>query len=82
MLDRKKVLILDPSPIFGRTLKEVIHIALPKENGIEFIASIKAWFPTAASLFCPVLIQCNTKPPRLRKERTIFFPRKTPQACA
>jgi DNA-binding NarL/FixJ family response regulator len=42
MLDRKKVLILGPSPIFRHTLKEVIHIALPKENGIEFIASIKS----------------------------------------
>lgn len=77
MLDRKKVLILDPSPIFRRTLKEVIRtseklveireanntdqaenilrndppdvvffdIALPRDNGIAFIASIKVMVP-------------------------------------
>ncbi|MFO7714448.1 response regulator transcription factor [Desulfosarcina sp.] len=77
MIDRKKVLILDPSPIFRRALKEVIQasetgvdvseatdadqatdilnnetpdvvffdIALPKDNGIEFIASIKSMVP-------------------------------------
>jgi DNA-binding NarL/FixJ family response regulator len=77
MLNRKKVLILDPSPIFRRTLKEVIQtseahvdireaentdqaenilknnppdvvffdIALPRDNGIEFIASIKGMAP-------------------------------------
>ena len=77
MLDRKKVLILDPSPIFRRTLKEVIRtsetrvdireadnadqaenilkddppdvvffdIALPRDNGIAFIASIKGMLP-------------------------------------
>lgn len=77
MLKRKKVLILDPSPIFRRTLKEVIQtsethvdirearntdqaenilkndppdvvffdIALPRDNGIEFIASIKGMVP-------------------------------------
>lgn len=77
MLNRKKVLILDPSPIFRRTLKEVIQtsethvdireaentdqaenilkndppdvvffdIALPRDNGIEFIESIKGMVP-------------------------------------
>ena len=77
MFNRKKVLILDPSPIFRRTLKEVIRtsetrvdireadnadqaenilkndppdvvffdIALPRSNGIEFIASIKGMLP-------------------------------------
>jgi DNA-binding NarL/FixJ family response regulator len=77
MLDRKKVLILDPSPIFRQTLKEVIRtsephvdireannadqaekvlrddppdvvffdIALPRDNGIAFIASIKDMLP-------------------------------------
>lgn len=77
MLDRKKVLILDPSPIFRRTLKEVIRtsethvdireanntdqaenilrndppdvvffdIALPRDDGIAFIASIKGMLP-------------------------------------
>ena len=77
MLNHKKVLILDPSPIFRRTLKEVIQtsemhvdireaentdqaenilkndppdvvffdIALPRDNGIEFIASIKGMVP-------------------------------------
>ena len=77
MLNRKKVLILDPSPIFRRTLKEVIRtsetrvdireadnagqaknilkndppdvvffdIALPRDNGIAFIASIKGMLP-------------------------------------
>ena len=77
MFDPKKVLILDPSPIFRRTLKEVIRtsetlvdireadnidqaeeilrndspdvvifdIALPRDNGIEFIASIKSMLP-------------------------------------
>ena len=77
MLDRTKVLILDPSPIFRKTLKEVIQtsethvdvreandadqardilkrdppdvvffdIALPRDNGIAFIASIRGWVP-------------------------------------
>lgn len=77
MVDPKKVLILDPSPIFRQTLKEVIRtsasgidiseadtadkatdilkkdspdivfldIALPRKNGIEFIASIKGMVP-------------------------------------
>ena len=77
MLNHNKVLILDPSPIFRRTLKEVIQtsetlvdvreaentdqaenilkndppdvvffdIALPRDNGIEFIASIKGMVP-------------------------------------
>lgn len=77
MFERNKVLILDPSPIFRRTLKEVIQtseplvdvreaenadqaenilkndppdvvffdIALPRGNGIEFIASIKGMLP-------------------------------------
>ena len=79
MLDRKKILIVDQSPIFRRTLKEVIQasethvdireandsdqaktilksdppdvifldIALPRDNGIEFIASIKEMIPTS-----------------------------------
>ena len=77
MIDRRKVLILDPSPIFRRTLKEVIQtseihvdvreannvgqardilqkdppdvvffdIGLPRDNGVEFIASIKGMVP-------------------------------------
>jgi len=77
MLDRKKVLILDASPIFRQTLKEVIRnsepfvdiweaenkdqaenilrneppdvvffdIALPSNNGIAFIASIRGMSP-------------------------------------
>lgn len=77
MLKRKKALIIDPSPIFRQTLKEVIQssethvdvreandtdqarsilkkdppdvvffdIALPRNNGIEFIASIRGWVP-------------------------------------
>jgi DNA-binding NarL/FixJ family response regulator len=77
MIERKKVLILDPSPIFRRTLKEVIQtsethvdvreaknteqatdilknespdvvffdIALPRDSGIAFIASIKGLVP-------------------------------------
>jgi len=77
MLERKKILIVDKSPIFRRTLKEVIQtgetyvdvseandagqaeailkkdppdvvfldIALPRDNGIEFIASIKDMIP-------------------------------------
>ncbi|MBR9987802.1 MAG: response regulator transcription factor [Desulfosarcina sp.] len=79
MLERKKILIVDQSTIFRRTLKEVIKaiesqidvreaknadqakailkkeppdvvfldIALPRENGIEFIASIKDMIPTS-----------------------------------
>jgi DNA-binding NarL/FixJ family response regulator len=75
--NRKKVMILEPSPIFRKTLKQVImasgievdvkeagtagqaklilenyppdvvfvDIALPHNNGIEFIASIKAMVP-------------------------------------
>jgi DNA-binding NarL/FixJ family response regulator len=77
MLERKKVLIVDPSPIFRRTLKDVIQtsetlvnvaeagtigqaedilkdeapdvvfldIALPRGNGVQFIASIRAMVP-------------------------------------
>jgi DNA-binding NarL/FixJ family response regulator len=77
MLDHKKVLILDASPIFRQTLKEVIRnsepfvniseaenrdqaesilrndppdvvffdIALPSNNGIAFIASIRGMAP-------------------------------------
>ena len=77
MITPKKVLILDPSAIFRKTLKDVIQtsetrvevkeadsaaqaqailktdsmdvifydIALPRENGIAFIASIKAMLP-------------------------------------
>ena len=79
MFDRQKILLIDPSTIFRRTLKEVIEtsesfvevieaetsaqarsiigksvpdvvfvdIALPQNNGIDFIASIKQMAPDA-----------------------------------